>query len=245
MYDKLLNHTAHRHNSLSPGKWLMSQRWENLLFIHYPVKKEAIKECIPDGLELDCFQGDAWVTIIPFEVTDMHLRGTSSIPYLHSYLELNVRTYVKLNGVHGIYFFSLDADKILAVIGARSATLPYYYAKMSMLKDGDTFSYESQRRGRNGASFKSSYCPNSSIWIPEEDTLDAWLFERYYAWAVKGRFLVEVEIHHLPWDVQEVEASFQTSNLLPSGLESADEGEVLFHYAKAKRVLLWIRANRR
>ncbi|WP_084268630.1 YqjF family protein [Oceanobacillus damuensis] len=180
MSNDILNTTEHRDDRLPKGAWLMTQKWEHLLFMHLPVSREVIKEFIPDGLELDTYHDKAWISIIPFQVNHMRLRSMPPIPFLHSYLELNVRTYVKRNGVKGIYFFSLDANQLLAVIGARIATIPYHYAKMKMNKKKGFFHYESIRKGKTKANFKGAYRPISEPYYPDKESLSSWLLERYY-----------------------------------------------------------------
>ncbi|MGP4077753.1 YqjF family protein [Halobacillus sp. K22] len=239
MYEKIIMHTGHRNSPLPNGKWMLSQKWQNLLFMHVPVAKEALQELLPEGLELDCYQGEAWVSILPFEVTDMHFRNTPAIPYLHSYLELNVRTYVKRKGIPGLYFFSLDANKLLAVVGASFTTLPYRYAQMDMCEYGDTIHFQSKRLGKNKASLQAAFRPHSSLWIPDEDSLDAWLLERYYAWRSIGNTMVELGIHHLPWQVQKVEADLQSYQITPFHFEHIKKGRLIFHFSPAKRVLFW------
>lgn len=239
MYEKILEHTDHRHTPLPHGPWVMSQKWENLLFMHFTVSKQALQAHLPKGMVVDCYQGEAWVTILPFEVTDMHFRKTPSIPYLHSYLELNVRTYVRKNGVPGLYFFSLDANKLLAIIGARVTTLPYFYAQMGMWLEGNNIHYKSKRWGKSKASLQASFRPHSSAYLSKSGSLDEWLLERYYAWKTNRNNTVEVGIHHMPWQVQEVEANIQTYQLTPFDFETLGKGRVLFHYSPEKRVLFW------
>ncbi|SEI05225.1 hypothetical protein SAMN05192559_108146 [Halobacillus karajensis] len=239
MYDKILKQTAHRSSSLPNGAWMMSQKWENLLFMHFPVSKQALQSYLPDGMVMDCYQGDAWVTILPFEVSDMHFRKTPSIPYLHTYLELNVRTYVKKNGIPGLYFFSLDANKLLTVLGARMTTLPYYYARMDMWREGNTIHYRSKRWGRSKASLQASFLPYSSPYLPKQESIDKWLLERYYAWKTNRKCTVEIGIHHMPWEIQEVEANIQTYQLTPFNFENLGKGRVVFHFSPVKRVLFW------
>ncbi|MGP4062475.1 YqjF family protein [Halobacillus sp. H74] len=239
MYDNILTHTHHRSSPLPNGKWLMSQRWESLLFTHFSIPDNSLQEFIPEELELDCYQGEAWVTILPFEVSDMHFRNSPSLPYLQNYLELNVRTYVKRNGIPGLYFFSLDANKLLAVLGARMTTLPYYYAQMVLNKSGNTFHFQSKRRGKRKATLEAAYRPHSSLWVPDQGSLDSWLLERYYAWKFNRNSIVEVGIHHLPWNIQKVEANIQTFQMTPFDFESIREGKLLFHFSPVKRVLFW------
>lgn len=143
MKRKLLNHINHRNAPLPEGPWLMYQKWEDLLCMHIPVNAQELMPHIPKELELDLYGGDAWISIFPFKVRNLQVRGLPRFPYIHEFLELNVRTYVKYKNVPGIYFFSLDAEKLIPVIGARIGTLPYYKAKMRKAEINEWTEYAS------------------------------------------------------------------------------------------------------
>ncbi|WP_163528836.1 YqjF family protein [Halobacillus ihumii] len=241
MDKNIVMHTEHRDSPLPQGPWIMTQKWEHLLFMHLPVSKEIMAQHIPQGLELDTFEGKAWITIIPFKVSDMHMRKMPPIPFLKSYLELNVRTYVKHNGLSGIYFFSLDADKILAVLGARLTTLPYYCANMTLNEERvGNFHFQSARKGESNVAFKGSYRPNSTSYYPGNKSLSFWLLERYYLWTVKNGSLFRGGIHHKRWKVHNAEAAveefYNLISFLPKGVLSE---KPLFHYAPSQRALFW------
>ena len=93
----------------------MVQRWHDLLFAHWPLPAEDVRRAVPAELELDLFEGRAWVGVIPFRMSGIHLRGLPAIPGTAAFEELNVRTYVVYGGKPGVWFFSLDAASRLAV----------------------------------------------------------------------------------------------------------------------------------
>jgi uncharacterized protein YqjF (DUF2071 family) len=112
-----------------------------LLFAHWAVNPEALRPLIPEPLELDRREGQAWLGVTPFVVAGLRVRGTPPLPWLSRFPELNVRTYVDYGSRPGIYFFSLDAARLAAVAAARRAyRLPYYPRRD-----------ERAPRGRNGA----------------------------------------------------------------------------------------------
>ena len=239
MYQDVLNSTSHRAYPLPDKPWLMTQKWNDLLFIHLPVSNHILEAQIPEGIELDTFEGTGWITIIPFEINNMHLRKMPPIPFLHSFLELNVRTYVKRNGVPGIYFFSLDANNLPAVLGARIASLPYYYAEMDMVKKTDTIDYVSARKDNSEVIFEGCYKPISEAYYPEQNSLSYWLLERYYLWSYRNKSLFRGDIHHKPWRIQDAKVTIKKQSMLPNIAENAIIGESFFHYADVKRVLFW------
>ncbi|WP_343271042.1 YqjF family protein [Lentibacillus songyuanensis] len=239
MHNNLLTSTNHREFDLPNGPWVMTQTWENILFLHWPVSKQALKEYIPHGLELDTYNQEAWISLIPFRVRRMRLRKLPRAPYFHTFLELNVRTYVKCRGIKGVYFFSLDASKVHAVLGARMATLPYFYANMRMKKDQHTFTFESQRFGSHAA-FKASYQPTGEAFYPETNSLNYWLAERYFLWTKKQHRLYQVGIHHQPWKMQQAQVHVEQP-MLPNFLSNDVLNRApLATYTPAKVALFWM-----
>jgi uncharacterized protein len=117
--DDLLAHTSHRPWPVPDTPWLLTQSWHDLLFAHWPLDPDALRSKVPANLPLDVFDGRAWIGVIPFHMTNVGPRGMPSLPGLSAFPELNVRTYVTLNGKPGVYFFSLDAASTLAVIWRR------------------------------------------------------------------------------------------------------------------------------
>ena len=122
--------------ALRSRPWVMQQRWHDLLFAHWPIDAQSVRALIPPALELDTYDGQAWLGVIPFSMSGVHMRGMPPLPTTRAFAELNVRTYVKYGGRSGVWFFSLDAASTLAVIGARlGAHLPYYRASISVDRD--------------------------------------------------------------------------------------------------------------
>ena len=127
------------------GPWVMAQRWHDLLFAHWRCAAGDLRPLIPAPLEIETFDGSAWIGVIPFYMSGVRMRGMPPIPTAHAFLELNVRTYVTLDGRPGVWFFSLDAASSLAVIGARlGIRLPYFRAAMRRRRDG-AIGYASDR----------------------------------------------------------------------------------------------------
>ena len=99
---------------------------------HWRADATELRRLVPDSLELETFDGSAWLAVTPFRVTAVRLRGTLPVPAISTFIELNVRTYVTAGGKPGVWFFSLDASSRLAVeVGRRAYELPYFHARMS------------------------------------------------------------------------------------------------------------------
>ena len=113
-------------------------RWRDLLFAHWAVDVDVLRSLVPEPLEIDTFDSQAYVGVVPFGMEDTAPRGLPGLPYLSVFPEVNLRTYVRFGDVGGVWFFSLDAGRRLAVEGARLAFhLPYFHARMSIERDGE------------------------------------------------------------------------------------------------------------
>jgi uncharacterized protein YqjF (DUF2071 family) len=221
--------------------WIMRQTWRNLLFAHWRIAPEALRERVPPRFELDTFDGSAWIGVIPFWMTDIAPRGLPPMPGLSRTLELNVRTYVRHNGRSGVYFFSLDAEELPVVLGARwFYHLPYYHAEMSMqVGEAERIEYSS-RRCSGGAALQASYGPAGMPELSKPGSIDRWLTERYCLYTVDSSDRAWIaEIHHAPWPLQPAWAEIASNTMtVPIGLELPRESPLL-HYARELRVLVW------
>ena len=140
------------------GSPILHQRWNNLLFMHWPIDADMLRPLIPDALEIDTFQGSAWIGITPFHLEELRPPLLPAVPGLSEFNECNVRTYVVHNGVPGIWFFSLDASKLLPALAARIFfMLPYYKASIRFVEGDELFSYRVKREGPPAASFKANW----------------------------------------------------------------------------------------
>ena len=115
----LLNSTAHRPWPIPGGRWIMLQTWLDLLFAHWPIDPQLMRALVPPQLPLDTFEGNCWLAVTPFHMSGIRVRGLPALPGLSRFAELNVRTYVTLDGKPGVFFFSLDAASLPAVRGAQ------------------------------------------------------------------------------------------------------------------------------
>ena len=107
----------------------MQMNWLDLCFLHWPVRVADLRPFIPSALEVDSYDGWAWLALVPFTMTGVKPVGFPDIPGVSAFPEFNVRTYVRVRAVGGVWFFSLDAGHPLAVRVARALFhLPYFDA---------------------------------------------------------------------------------------------------------------------
>ena len=215
----------------------MGQTWEDLLFAHWRVDPELLRPRIPKGLELDTFDGAAWIGVVPFRLTGLRLRGLLPFPGASSFLELNVRTCVTAQDKPGIWFFSLDASSRVAVeLARRTYRLPYFHAWMSASRRGEWVVYESARVDEPGRLFSAGYRPAGSAFEAQPGSLEWFLTERYCLYALDRGALSRAEIHHEPWPLQQAEAEIEANTMPP--VELPDHAP-LCHFSRRRDVLIW------
>jgi len=208
--------TDHRPWPVPSGPWIMRMTWEHLAFLHWPVPESTIQPHLPPGLELDTFEGTAWIGVVPFLMSDVRARGLPPFPSTSEFLELNVRTYVKRDGRPGVWFFSLDAGSWLSVRAARLGFhLPYFDADMDA-SFRDDIAYRSRRTHSGSApgEFRAKYRPDGELFQSKPGSLEHWLTERYCLYSADraGR-VYRGEIHHRPWPLQKCAAKVTENSM--------------------------------
>ncbi|WP_342504876.1 DUF2071 domain-containing protein [Sporosarcina sp. FSL K6-2383] len=232
---------SHRLWPLPHLPWTMQQTWNDLLFAHYPIKLEVLQKLVPAILPLDSFNGMGWIGIVPFHITDIRLRGLPPIPGVARFPELNVRTYVTIDGKPGVYFFSLDADNRLAVEVAKLFYhLPYMNADMMVRQNGSTIDYESRRRSGNDANFECSYRPISEPYYAVKGSFDEWMSERYCLYTLNNKGApFRCDILHRPWLLQHAEAEFSQNTMLSKQGILVESDQPLLHFSKKIEARMW------
>ncbi|MGI2327958.1 YqjF family protein [Planococcus sp. YIM B11945] len=217
--------------------WIMFQQWEDVLFLHWPVPQKLLVPHIPAELELDAYDGCAWISLVLFKAKNTRPRFMPPVPGVRTYLELNVRTYVKCKGKAGVFFFSLDADSLLAVKAATTGDfLPYRYARMCLAKKEETWKFSSQviHPGTVPESLRLSF----QIASPpiEKNRLDRWLVERYCLWTKPKNQVFRVDIAHEPWTLQYVKGSIHHNSMASFILVKLPQEQAIVHYSKSQKV---------
>ena len=230
---------------LRSGPWIMRQRWHHLLFAHWPVDPQALREAVPRELELDRFAGEVWLGLVVFRLSGIKLRGMPEVKAVASFPEVNVRTYVRYQGQPGVYFISLDADNPLAVAIARPwYGLNYYNAEIHYGKDIDGFHFKSRRieRGLPEARLDVTYAPAAEhLAAPETDSvqLQKWLTERYCYYSVSRDKVRRCDIEHRPWSLQAAHASFRENSMVHAWDLDLDGADALLHYSHYMEAHVW------
>jgi hypothetical protein len=223
--------------------WIMTQSWHDLLFAHWPVGADGLRALVPRGLELDLFDGQAWLGIVPFRMTNVSPRGVPALPWVSAFAELNVRTSVRVGSKPGVYFFSLDASNPLAVVAARTMfNLPYYAAAMDVTAQGEKIRYASRREAADGkkADLTATYGPVGPVFIAQPGTLDYFLTERYCLYTVNDAFeRRRVDIHHPRWKLQAAAALIEHNTMADAAGIRLPSIAPRLHFAKRQDVVAW------
>lgn len=207
----------------------------NGLFAHWPVDPDDLRPYVPSQLALETRNGRAWVSVLPFVLTNVGLRGTPSVARL-TFGELTVRTYVRYRGTPGLFFFSIDIGRsLIATTVGRTAGLPVYGATMRVgATDKNHVAFRSQRRkteSETPARFAATYHPTGAAATARPDTLEYWLtaHRRFYAPATCG--IVTGEVAHEPWPLQPATVTVHENTMFEANGLPSPTGEPVVHYA--------------
>lgn len=180
---------------------VMRQDWLDLAYLHWRVEPGSVQRLLPAGLEVDTFDGAAWVGLIPFSMRGIGLARGPAVPYFGSFSEVNVRTYVRAGSIPGVWFFSLDVDRLAPALVARATyRLPYCWGATSHSRDADTVTTSVHRRwpDRVGIS-RVTVEAGDAI---EADDLDVFLTARWGLYSRTRSGLRYAPVDHEPWPLR-------------------------------------------
>ncbi len=207
-----LEHIDHRPWPLPGRNWFMRQEWNDLLFLHWEIDAGEIRRRLPPGVEVDTYGGTAWIGVVPFDMKGVTPRGIPAWRTMSDFPEINVRTYVTMEGKPGVWFFSLDVPNRVAVWGARTFFhLPYYHARMSVKREGEQVHYS---HARGDLKFEASYGPLERV-EAGEGSFERWATERYclYAANKRGR-IFRGNVHHPRWPLHAASVEVRENTML-------------------------------
>lgn len=250
-FSHLTRDAKHRPWPLPVRPWVMTMSWCDLLFAHWEVEAELLRSKLPPGLELETFEGRAYVGVVPFRMEAVGPRGLGGLPprwgVARAFPELNVRTYVVAEGKPGVIFLSLDATSPLAIWGARTFFhLPYLRARIAVDHDRGWIHHHCERRDRRmgEGDFVARFRGVGERLTVTPGSFDHWLTERYclYATNLQGetsqRDLWRGEIHHPTWPLRRAEVEIERNTIARAhGLELV--GPPIAHAVERIDVVAW------
>lgn len=188
------------------------QTWRDLLFLHWEVPVADLRERVPSDLEIDTFEGRAFVGVVPFTMHRVRLGPA----YLGTFLETNVRTYVSGGGVPGVWFLSLHCARGLVVAAARAMyRLPYYRARMSSRAGDGGVDYELARVGADAQLAVRWTILDTVPHAAVAGTLEHFLTERYALYGPRrSGGVYRLRVHHSPWPLHPARIERLRTNLV-------------------------------
>ena len=180
-------------NPFPVGHKLMVHRWDRLTFLHWRYDPAVVQALLPPDLRVETFDGSAWVGLVPF-LMEIRPGAGPALPWISHFCETNVRTYVRgADGSVGVWFLSLDAARLAAVVTARVGyRLPYFWSAMRLTEShrgGEhVVTYRSHRRwpGPRGATTKVSIRVGDAYSADELTELDHYLTARWRLFSPAG-----------------------------------------------------------
>lgn len=233
----ILSATAHRTWKLPKARWKYYQEWNNVLFLHWKFSPEELIPLIPKNVELDIFNGDAYVSLVVFTMDKVRPRGLPALSFISTFHEINIRTYIKRDGQPGVYFINMEGEKHLSVRVAKLISgMPYEKAVIK-------FEANEKHKSFSSVNKKKAFQLQATFIEKEGRTktdLDNWLTERYCVYLDKDEKLFCYNVHHLPWPINEVEI-INLKTDYKFGTLSLNRKPGLAHYSKGVQVVAWNR----
>lgn len=189
----------------TPG---VRMRWDDLLFLHWPVPQAVMRPLVPPSLTLDLFDETAWIALVPFRMEQTRFRGIPDLPGLGSFYECNVRTDVrtkdaKARDVPGVWFFSLDAERLLPVLGGRWLwSLNYIHSRFAVHAHQQRFEYTLTRQRNPEQRTRIEWSAGDPIPPSIPGSLEHFLTERYWLFTLRGGRILGGRVEHKPWSLR-------------------------------------------
>lgn len=203
----------------------MVQQWRDLAYIHWRYDPATVQALLPPGLEVDTFDGSAWVGLIPFSMRGITVPHMPAVPYFGSFPEINVRTYVRHNGIPGVWFFSLDVNRLIPAVVARTTyLLPYCWGRASNRIEADVLRSSVDRRWPSRA--HSTTTVEIGQAIAKSDELSVFLSARWGLYS-RGFFggLMYAPVDHEPWPLNTARLREIDQNIVESAGLPAPSGD--------------------
>lgn len=233
MIDELLKDTAHRPWELPGGSWQYYQEWNNAVFLHWKLPSTVLRPLIPEGLELDDFEGQSWISLVAFTMEKIRPAYLPSWSFISDFHEINLRTYVIHDHKPGVFFLNIEAEKSLSAwISRKLSGLPYEKSKITRLPG----SYQSVNT-RKGFNLDATFEIGKQI--TTKTPLERWLTERYSLYLEKNKQLFRYDIHHKEWALNEIKINKLSCQYQLAGFQFSNAAPDLVQYSAGVQVLAW------
>lgn len=229
---EILNHQKHRPFDFPNRPWKFYQEWNKAIFLHWEISPELIQPFIPKEMTLDTIDGNAWVSLVAFDMNHIGVRSLPKLPHISDFYEINIRTYVSCKGKPSVYFLSMEGSKRSSCTLLKALSkFPYVHSKMKRTH----FSYESKNIVLDN-SFEMIYQLKKEPY--KKDFTDQWLTERYAAFQDYKNKLIEYDVHHKEWPLEQIIVKDLKINY-PKFNHLMNNQPVRMQYSEGVKVLTW------
>ena len=210
-----------------PSRAVLRQRWTELAYFHWPYEPGVVQRLLPDGVRVDTFDDVAWVGLIPFVMRAVRIGPTPPVPYLGTFVEINVRTYViDPRGRRSVWFFSLDVPRSVIVAVARTVfALPYCWSRTRYDSDAAYRHYEMIRRWPRPTNASAEIDFTIGDPIRDVTDLDHFLTARWSLLTSRRRRLLYGRVHHERWPLHHVDDHHVRQDVLEAAGLPAPTGD--------------------
>ena len=209
---------------------VMYHQWNRITFLHWRYPPAVVQALLPSRLTAETIGGSAWIGLTPFLMEGVRGPGLPTVPWLSRFGEINVRTYVRDDrGRRGIWFLSLDAALLPAVLAARAGYwLPYFWSDVTVQVTGERIGYRCRRRWPDGgARCDAEVRIGPPLAEPERDELAHFLTARYRLFTLIAGRLAAAEAEHPDWPLHQATVLALDQDLLPRAGLPPTPGEPL------------------
>jgi hypothetical protein len=198
------------------GEFLTAE-WRWLAMANHVVEPALLVPRVPQGLELDVFDGTALVSLVGFRFLGTRLLGIG-VPFHRDFDEVNLRFYVRRRMTDGwrrgvVFVRELVPRRALAAVARLAYGEPYSAVRMDHRLDADGQSVE--YRWRWGGRWCSLGLETGPGWTtPEVGSEMAFITEHFWGYSGgQGRRTREYEVQHPPWRVRAAASATTTGDL--------------------------------
>jgi len=231
--ERVLQSVSHRPWPITDEPWQFYQEWNNALFLHWQVPYELLRSHVPSELTIDTFDGTCYVSLVAFTMQHIRPRLLPAYPPISNFHEINLRTYIENDSKKGVYFLSIEAEKVISTfIAKKLSELPY--EKADITRNEDVYSSRNENRG-NSLQINYSIEPTNT---PKSD-LDRWLTERYCLYNKTDAGLFRFDVHHEEWKLDKLVLHEPSITYRIGDFNLTHENIDCVYYLKGVEVLSW------
>jgi uncharacterized protein YqjF (DUF2071 family) len=228
----ILNITYHRDFDIPKRSWKFYQEWNKAIFFHWEVEPEVVKPLLPNSVTLDMIDNKAWISLVAFDMNHIGVKNLPKIPHISDFHEINIRTYITCKDKPSVYFLSMEGSKRASCKMLKAfSKFPYVHSKM----ERNDFNYQSTNSNENN-SFEVLYRTKMKSY--QKNKTDRWLTERYAVFQEYKNSLIEYDVHHVEWPLEEIiikdlKIDYPKFNHLITNKPDR------MHYSEGVKVLTW------